>query len=141
MRIGVAVALLVALLAPAARADVRLVALGDFQRPVFVTAPPGDTSRVFVVQRGGAIRIIKDGALLPQPLLDLGASGANLVTTDDQPSTERGLLSMAFADARRFYVYYTARTPAVGDIQIDEFRTDPANPDRADPASRRPVCE
>src|SRR5690349_9759938 len=38
--------------------------------PVYLTAPPGD-SRLFIVEKGGAIRIVKDGALLPAPFLDL----------------------------------------------------------------------
>jgi glucose/sorbosone dehydrogenase len=33
--------------------------------------PPGDTSRVFVVEQGGLIRVLEDGMLLPQPFLDI----------------------------------------------------------------------
>ena len=32
---------------------------GGFSLPLFVTAPQGDTSRIFVVEQGGKIRIIK----------------------------------------------------------------------------------
>src|SRR5512145_3360234 len=46
-----------------------LVASG-FDQPVQVTAPEGDP-RLFVVERTGRILILKDGAVLPQPFLDL----------------------------------------------------------------------
>src|SRR5690606_35170868 len=55
--------------------------------PLFLTSPPGDP-RLFIVERTGGIRIVQDGALLPQPYLDLSEQ----TTTDG----ERGLLSMAF---------------------------------------------
>ncbi len=32
---------------------VRLQKVGSFSSPIYVTAPPGDTSRLFVVERGG----------------------------------------------------------------------------------------
>src|SRR2546423_7675644 len=31
---------------------------GGFSAPLFVTAPPGDTSRLFVVQQSGQIKIV-----------------------------------------------------------------------------------
>ena len=40
--------------------------------PLYLTAPAGDNSRLFIVEKGGAIRIVKDGVLLPTPFLDLG---------------------------------------------------------------------
>jgi hypothetical protein len=38
--------------------------------PLYLTAPAED-ARLFIVEKGGAIRIVKDGALLPAPFLDL----------------------------------------------------------------------
>jgi len=49
----------------------RLTRIGTFERPVLVTAPPGDTRRVFVVEQAGTIRIVRDGELLSTPFLDL----------------------------------------------------------------------
>jgi glucose/arabinose dehydrogenase len=125
----VTVALAVAPSAPAA-APVTLAKVGDFSAPVYVAAPPGDTKRVFVVQRTGAIALVKDG--VTSTFADLSGR----VLSGD----ERGLLSMAFAPdyatSGLFYVYYTARSPA-GQITIEELRADPANPDRADPAHAR----
>jgi glucose/arabinose dehydrogenase len=125
-------AIVVLALAPAAAraATVTLAKVGDFSSPVYVTAPLGDTSRAFVVQRGGAIALVKDGAI--STFADLTPS----VLSGD----ERGLLSMAFAldyaTSGLFYVYYTARSPS-GQITIEEHRVDPANPDRADPGYAR----
>src|SRR5687768_6209263 len=66
-----------------------LVAEG-FNSPVFLTQPPGDTERIFVVDQTGQIHIIKDGALLDQPFLDIQDR------IFSQPPDERGLLGLAF---------------------------------------------
>jgi glucose/arabinose dehydrogenase len=114
----------------AARRPVRLLRLGSFDAPTFLAAPRGD-SRRFVVQRDGAIVIVKGRRELDQPFLDI----SDLVSTGG----ESGLLSMAFApdykSSGRFYVYYTDNE---GFLQIDQFQRS-SNPDRADPASRRSV--
>lgn len=92
-----------------------LVPVGTFTAPMYVTSPPGDTARVFVVQRAGVIRVVRDGATLAAPFLTIPVA----VSTDG----ERGLLSMAFspdyATTGRFYVCYT---DAGGDVQIDELQ-------------------
>ena len=71
--------------------------------PLYLTAPPGDLARLFIVEKAGAIRIVKDGVLLPAPFLDL----AGRVST----GAEQGLLGLAFdpayADNGRFVVHYT----------------------------------
>jgi glucose/arabinose dehydrogenase len=111
-------------------ATVTLAKVGDFTAPVYVAAPAGDASRVFVVQRGGAIALVENGVV--STFADLTSS----VLAGD----ERGLLSMAFAPdyatSGLFYVYFTARSPT-GQITIEELRRDPANPDRADPGYAR----
>ncbi len=116
---------------PAARARVRLLLLGRFREPTYLTAPRGDARR-FVVERAGRIRIVRRGRVLARPFLDI----SDRVTTGG----ESGLLSMAFprdyASSQRFWVYYTDRQ---GFIQIDQFRTAPGRPNRADPSSRRSV--
>ena len=115
---------------PAARA-VRLLLLGRFREPTYLTAPRGDARR-FVVERAGTIRVVRRGHVLGRPFLDI----SDRVTTGG----ESGLLSMAFArdyaGSRRFWVYYTDRE---GFIQIDQFRTGAGTPNRADPSSRRSV--
>src|SRR5439155_13709270 len=44
--------------AAAPQLDAQRVA-GGFTVPLFVTAPPGDTTRLFIVQQSGQIKIIK----------------------------------------------------------------------------------
>ncbi len=94
--------------------------------PLFLTSPPGDP-RLFIVQKGGAIRVVKDGALLPAPFLAL----TGRVST----GSEQGLLGLAFppdyATSGRFHVHYT--DPA-GDTRVSGFLVSP-DPDVADPAS------
>lgn len=94
--------------------------------PLFLTAPDGDT-RLFIVERGGSIRVVQDGRLLPVPFLDI----RDRTTTDG----ERGLLSMAFdpayAENGFFYVYYTDLN---GDIAVERYRAS-ANPAQAEPSS------
>jgi Glucose / Sorbosone dehydrogenase/PASTA domain len=119
-----------------AAGDPELQSIGNFAAPIFVSAPPGDGERVFVVQKGGLIRIVKNGATLGTPFLDLTGPVRSA-------EYERGLLSMAFAPdyaaTGRFYVYYTAdAVPGVrglGDLIIAEYHRS-ANPDVADPAER-----
>ncbi len=100
--------------------------------PVYVTAPPGDADRLFIVEKGGAIRIVKGGALLPDPFLDIGS----LVST----GSEQGLLGLAFdpdyAANGRFVVHYT---DAAGNTRLSTFLRSTADPDLADPSTEQVV--
>src|ERR671936_631951 len=40
---------------------VRLVRVGTFDSPVYVTSPPGDSHRLFVVEQTGRIRVLVNG--------------------------------------------------------------------------------
>ena len=117
--------------AQAAARQVRLLRLGSFDQPTYLTAPRGDRRR-FVVERPGRIRVVKGGRVLRTPFLDISGQ----VTTGG----ESGLLSMAFApdyaDSGRFYVYYT---DSAGYLRIAQFRRSSGNPDRANAGSERLV--
>ena len=131
MRVPLALALALALASAApASASVRLDSIGRFSAPVHVAAPPGDARRVFVVEQGGAIRIVKSGQTNARPFLDISS---NVLA-----GGERGLLSMAFApdyaQSGLFYVYFTSNPS--GDIRVMEFHVS-SDPDVADPASGR----
>ncbi|HEX5043837.1 MAG TPA: PQQ-dependent sugar dehydrogenase [Candidatus Polarisedimenticolaceae bacterium] len=82
------------------------VASGLTQRPLFVTSSPGDTSRIFIVEQNGYIRIKNkgDGANVWSTYLDIDARV-------DSSSDEMGLLGLAFdpdfATSGYFYVNYT----------------------------------
>jgi hypothetical protein len=95
--------------------------------PVFVTSPPGDTLRLFVVEQGGVVRVIRRDTLLATRFLD--------VTTKIDAGGERGLLSLAFhpqyAANGRFYVYFTNPN---GDIRVVRYVVS-GNPNVADSLS------
>jgi glucose/arabinose dehydrogenase len=109
-----------------------LTRIGAFERPVLVTAPPGDTRRVFVVEQTGAVRIVRDDLILPRPFLDLQG--------EVKLSSEPGLLSIAFApdysSSGRVYAFYNS-TAGNGDIRISEFRRHATDSDVVDPYSER----
>ncbi|MCC6667099.1 MAG: PQQ-dependent sugar dehydrogenase [Polyangiaceae bacterium] len=94
---------------------------------VFMTSPPGDTARLFVVRQSGVIRIIKSGTLVTTPFLD--------ITSSVSSGGERGLLGLAFhpqyATNGRFFVYYTQSASPTGDIVIAEYKVSTGNPDVA----------
>jgi glucose/arabinose dehydrogenase len=102
-------ALLVAALLPAAAPANAAVPAG-FEDQDFLLNIAGPTAMAFlpdgralVAQKSGLVRVVKDGALLPDAALDITAA-----TCDDG---ERGLLGIAadpqFATNGYFYVYYT----------------------------------
>jgi glucose/arabinose dehydrogenase len=112
--------------------EVALRRVGRFDEPLYVTAPPGDQERVFVVEKGGRIRLLLNGKRVRRPFLDLSGE----VSTGG----EQGLLSMAFApdyaSSGRFYVNFTDRS---GDTRVQEFRRSRQSPNRANRATRRAV--
>lgn len=111
-------------------ATVRLDRVGRFAQPLYVTGAPGDRRRLFVVEQGGRIMIVRGGRKLARPFLDI----RTLVTSGG----EQGLLSVAFprdyARTGRFYVYYTDRR---AQQRVVEYRRSSA--DRADRRSARLV--
>jgi glucose/arabinose dehydrogenase len=117
--------------ASAAQARLHLVRVGNFASPIYVTSPPGDSHRLFVVERRGRIMVVRNGRRLRRPFLDI----SNQVSGGG----ERGLLSMAFARdyarSGRFYVDFTDRT---GDIRVVGYRRS-SNPNRALASSARNV--
>jgi len=101
--------------------------------PIFLTAPPGDTARLFVVEKGGRIRIVNRATnALVGTFLDIG----NLLT--NPLGSEQGLLGLAFdplyANNGRFYVSYTG---ASGTSVIARYLVDPNNQDLAVPTADR----
>lgn len=115
---------------PAAAPSARLVALGRFDSPIALAAPPRDRTRVFVAEQDGRVRVVRNGRPLTRPFLDIHdrvlAGG------------EQGLLGLAFAPdyatSGRFYLYYTRRD---GRQTLVEYRRSAANADVADPGSAR----
>lgn len=113
---------------PVGGAGVRLQEIvSGLSVPLYLTAPPGDAARLFIVEKTGAIRIVKDGVLLTDPFLDLSSRISN--------GGEQGLLGLAFypdyATSGRFIVHFT--DPA-GNTTLSRFQVS-ANPDVADAGS------
>lgn len=96
----------------------------DLDNPVFVTAPPND-ARLFIVEQPGAIRIVKNGALLTTPFLEISVNASG---------DEQGLLGLAFhpkyAQNGKFYVHYVR--PGGNAIRIAQYTATPGS----DTASR-----
>jgi glucose/arabinose dehydrogenase len=139
-------AVLLGAVAPAAAQSVQLVPFGGqtFSFPHYVTGAPRDPSRVFVVERDGTIRLVKDGVTQATPFLDISSD----VCSYSVCGQESGLFSMAlapdYAASGLFYVFYTRDSAVPTEqhyLRIEEFRRSAANPDVADPASRRIVLE
>jgi glucose/arabinose dehydrogenase len=109
---------------------VRLAKIGEFEQPLYVAQPPGERDDLYVVEKGGRIMLLDDGEPAPEPFLDL--------SDEVSIGSEQGLLSVAFApDYTRSGRLYVDFTDIAGDTRIQEFRRDPDDPARADPASRR----
>lgn len=98
-KLGAALSLAMAMSAAHALSGVAVT--GDLSQPVYLTAPTGD-SRLFVLEKGGLIKIVANGQTLATPFLDLSGK----INTE----SERGLLGLAFdpqyASNGRFYVNY-----------------------------------
>jgi glucose/arabinose dehydrogenase len=102
----------------------------NLDRPLGIVHAGDGSGRLFILEKPGRIRILRDGALLDQLFLDLtdrvGSSGS-----------EQGLLGLAFhpryADNGRLFVNYTDRE---GDTAISEFLVSD-DPDRAQANSER----
>jgi len=106
-----------------------------------MASAPGDTSRrLFVVERSGAIKVIKDSNVLPTPFLE------TTVATSSTKEDERGLLGFAFdpdyQNNGRFYIHYTrSGNGGLLTSYVDSYRVSDTDPDRADPDSRSLVLE
>lgn len=110
---------------------VRLEAVtGGLERPLLVTGAGDGSGRLFVVEQAGVIRIVRGRAVEPEAFLDLSERVSS--------GGERGLLGLAFhprfpQDPRLFVNY----TDLAGDTVVAEYRVDPVDPDRGDPATAR----
>jgi glucose/arabinose dehydrogenase len=90
------------------------------------------SARMFIVQKGGQVLVFKDGAVLPDPLLDISQH----VST----GSEQGLLSIALhPDFARNGVFFIDYTDTNGNTQIERWRISEDNPDRADPESAETI--
>ena len=107
--------------------------VGDFDNPVYLTSPPGDSARIFIVEQPGRIIIRRNDTTLARPFLDISGR----ITFGG----EQGLLSVAFdpqfATTRRFYVYFVRG----GNLRIVRYTAAASDPDSADEATADTVLK
>lgn len=131
--------------------------------PLYGISAPGDTSRMFVLEQNGLIRILQNDTLLPGQALDLRTTVApplNPANAND----ERGLLGIAFhpgfanpisAGFRTLYTFNseplgagstfpTPAAPGQTPVQnfknvINEFKMSAVDPNLIDPTTKREV--
>jgi glucose/arabinose dehydrogenase len=127
--------------------------------PDYGFSPPGDTSRLFVVEQNGLLRVIQNGSLLPTPALNIQSLVSPPLVTSNA-NDERGFLGLAFAPGfndpssigyRTLYTYNSQATgsgttypvPAGAATNyknvINEWKMSAADPNVVDPTSRREV--
>src|SRR5712691_10163842 len=101
--------------------------------PVGMEVPNDATGRLFILEQGGRIRIIQNGALVATPFLD--------ITSKVESGGEKGLLGLAFhpsfSSNRRFFVYYTRRLSLQLQSVFSEYAASSSNPNQADASSER----
>jgi glucose/arabinose dehydrogenase len=131
--LAVAVLTLAGLTAPAhaATTDPRQVRIALFRQwtnvpePVAMVTAPSDTHRMFVVERRGRIRVIRDGVLRATPFLDIRP----VIDLDG----EGGLLSLAFRpDFSRSGFFYVTYVDSNHTLHLARFHARPGS-DVADP--------
>jgi glucose/arabinose dehydrogenase/PKD repeat protein len=111
---------------PAGFADTLVAAVDDPTALAFTS-----DGRLLVTSQTGKLRVIEDGALLPQPALDLGPDDRDVLCS----TNERGLLGVAvdpqFATNHFIYLYYTFKKhPTAADpcpIHVPDSPDNPVN--------------
>lgn len=99
--------------------------VGGLTRPTFVTHAGDGSGRLFVVEKPGRVRTVRNGVLEPEPFLDI--TGIVLATGNEQ-----GLLGLAFhprfAENGRFFVTYTGKdgTNSLAEYGVTGGKGDPS---------------
>ena len=128
--------------------------------PLYGISPPGDRTRLFVLEQIGFIRVVQNGSLLAQPALDITN---RTVIQAGNANEERGLLGLAFHPGytnpaspgyRTLYTYGSELIPAATSPTypvpttvatnnyknvVNEWKITTTNASVIDPTSRREV--
>ena len=100
--------------------------------PLDMVDPNDGSGRMFIVEKGGRVLILKDGQVQPDPFLDISAQ----VST----GSEQGLLSIALhPDFKTNGTLFIDYTDTDGNSQIERWNVSKDNPDLADPASAETI--
>ena len=106
----------------------------NFDQPVAIVAPPGETNRLFIIEKPGRIMVIPD---LAHPTRSVFLNLKDRVGSDD---VEQGVLALAFhpdfSHNRQFYVWYTSclwiKGKLVREDRLSRFMVSANNPNVAD---------
>src|SRR5262249_38160870 len=109
------------------------VVASGLNSPLDVEQPNDGSGRLFVVEQGGTIRIIQNGAVLPQAFLNISSKVIN--------QSEMGLLGVTFhpnfQTNRKFYVNYVRNSAGQFQSVIAEYLASSTNVNVSDPATER----
>jgi len=102
--------------------------------PIDITNAGDGSNRLFVVEQGGTIFVVKNGILQDKPFLDITDRVVDDVVKGGY--TERGLLGLAFhpnyARNGLFFIFYSNPD---GDSVLVRYKVSSDDPDQADPSS------
>jgi len=114
-------------------AGLHLVRIGVFDQPTYITGAPGDTHRLFVVEKSGKVVVLVDGHRRSRLFL-------NITKIVNSSGEEQGLLSMAFApNYGRSGLFYVDYTSSNNDVHVVQYRRSGNNPNLANPHSAHNV--
>jgi hypothetical protein len=107
--------------------------LSGFSQPLGIEHAGDGSGRLFIVEQGGKIWVVRDGSVLESPFLDI----SDRIATSHP---EQGLLGLAFPPGYEnkgyFYVNYSLSTD--GSTVVARYRLT-ENPDVADPGSEEVI--
>ncbi|HZO84323.1 MAG TPA: PQQ-dependent sugar dehydrogenase, partial [Verrucomicrobiae bacterium] len=111
-----------------------------FTNPICIATAPGETNRLFILERAGRVTVITNLAVPTRhQFMDISS---RVIT-----GGEEGLLGIAFhpnySDNRYFYLFYSLTTTTAAGTgrhqRISRFETSPTNPNTGVPASEVPL--
>src|SRR6056297_155554 len=113
-----------------------------FEDPVAIVTPPGETNRLFIVEKPGRIAVIPD---LADPNREVFL---DIVSDVRSSGNEEGLLGLAFhpnynnvgaPGYGEFFVYFQTTISTQRYWRLSRFNADASDPDRGDPNSEVPM--
>lgn len=118
----------------------------SFSQPIDVVSPPGETNRLFILEKGGDLELIPNLAA-PSKTLFLNLDAIVNGRTDEafQTSSEQGLLGVAFhpdyATNRRFFIVYSVTVSGTRYQRLSEFKASTGDPNAADTGSELVILQ
>src|SRR5258706_8186892 len=112
--------------------------------PVCIASPPGETNRLFIVEKRGRVVVVTNLAVPTRSVfMDISASSMVISAADTSVGGEEGLLGLAFhpgyATNGSFYLFYTGTTTTSAgtgrhDI-LSRFKVSGSNPNQGNSGS------